>query len=376
MHTLTIVTIEFAAAAHLMMSLVLFYFSRRRVMYLSQAWIMLLFCLIYAVALFYVFTQEIPPLGILHPVLLVYLLACSFLQSIYPLGLCMPGYLQWGRMWGYALPALGVVSLYLGGMLLGSEPVKIYRAEDFQQWLLSGDVLLRIGALALSGYYIINIFRLPARLIREFDMPRYLKVYGMLLGLLSLYFVIIALSFQLLVLIVYILLFTLINLFLFFSILEPVLNRLQQPPINYVEECPSPEVITLTEQKDFNEANRRRFERLEYLMQHERPWRDNQFNRDKLCKETGVNRHLLLQCLRSQGYNDTHEYINRYRIEALKKAVLSGEITEVKDCEKVGFGSLKTARCCFARMEDQTLESFFEAALRQRPDAKDVQEKA
>ena len=43
MHTLTLITIEFAAAAHLMMSLVLFFFARRRVSYLSQAWIMLLF---------------------------------------------------------------------------------------------------------------------------------------------------------------------------------------------------------------------------------------------------------------------------------------------------------------------------------------------
>ena len=117
MHTLTLITIEFAAAAHLMMSLVLFFFARRRVSFLSQAWIMLLISLMYCAALFYVYTQEIPALGILHPVLLIYLLACSFLQSIYPLGLCMPGYLQWGRMWTYASPALILISLYAGGAL-------------------------------------------------------------------------------------------------------------------------------------------------------------------------------------------------------------------------------------------------------------------
>ena len=112
MHTLVLVTTEFAAAAHLMMSLVLFYLARRSVQFLSQAWIMLLICLMYCLALFYVATTEsIPSLGILHPILLIYLLVCSYLQSIYPLGLCLPGYLQWGRMW--ATPLRPGAHLYL-----------------------------------------------------------------------------------------------------------------------------------------------------------------------------------------------------------------------------------------------------------------------
>ena len=121
MHTLVLVTTEFAAAAHLMMSLVLFYLARRSVQFLSQAWIMLLICLMYCLALFYVATTEsIPSLGILHPILLIYLLVCSYLQSIYPLGLCLPGYLQWGRMWAYATPALVLIFIYCIGAAAGS----------------------------------------------------------------------------------------------------------------------------------------------------------------------------------------------------------------------------------------------------------------
>ena len=37
MHTLVLVTTEFAAVAHLMMSLVMFYLARRSVQFLSQA---------------------------------------------------------------------------------------------------------------------------------------------------------------------------------------------------------------------------------------------------------------------------------------------------------------------------------------------------
>ena len=210
MHTLTIVTIEFAATAHLMMSLVMFRFARRSVNYLSQAWIMLLICLMYCGALFFVFTREIPSLGFLHPALLIYLLACSYLQSIYPLGLCMPGYLQWGRMWKYAAPALALIFIYILGALLGSGFARVYELSDVGQYLLSGDILLRFAALGLSGYYIANIFLLPHRLMRRFELPRDLIAYGTALGIVSLYFVILTLNFNLIGLTIYILFFTVV----------------------------------------------------------------------------------------------------------------------------------------------------------------------
>ena len=368
MHTLTLITIEFAATAHLMMSLVLFFFARRRVSFLSQAWIMLLICLMYCAALFYVYTQEIPALGILHPVLLIYLLACSFLQSIYPLGLCMPGYLQWGRMWTYASPALILISLYAGGALAGSDMIKVYDASDFREYLLSGDVILRIAALGLSIYYIVNIFRLPHRLTRQVELPRWMITYGVALGAVSLFFVIITLSFNRLGVIIYILLFTLVNMFLFFRILEPVFNALPHPPLRRVAERPTEEEISHSEQNDFNEANVRRFEVLEFLMQHDRPWLDSQFTRDKLCRHTGLNRHLVLQALRSQGYNDTHEYIYRYRVEELKRLILSGEMQSLQECERAGFRSVKMACTNFERMENVPLEKWFDEHKRPIPD--------
>lgn len=373
MHTLTLITTEFAAAAHLMMSLVLFFFARRRVSFLSQAWIMLLICLMYCAALFYVYTQEIPALGILHPVLLIYLLACSFLQSIYPLGLCMPGYLQWGRMWTYASPALILISLYAGGALAGSDMIKVYDASDFREYLLSGDVILRIAALGLSIYYIVNIFRLPHRLTRQVELPRWMITYGVALGAVSLFFVIITLSFNRLGVIIYILLFTLVNMFLFFRILEPVFNALPHPPLRRVAERPTEEEISHSEQNDFNEANVRRFEVLEFLMQHDRPWLDSQFTRDKLCRHTGLNRHLVLQALRSQGYNDTHEYIYRYRVEELKRLILSGEMQSLQECERAGFRSVKMAYSNFERMENVPLDIWFDEHKRPVPDTMEEQ---
>lgn len=365
MYTLILVTTEFAAAAHLMMSIVLFYLARRSVQFLSQAWIMLLICLMYCGALAFVATHDvIPQLGILHPVLLIYLLACSYLQSIYPLGLCMPGYLQWGRMWGYAVPALMIIFIYCIGASVGSNLAKVYNLQDISQYFLSGDVVLRIISLLLSGYYIVNIFRLPHRLVRSMQLPNDLIAYGGALGIVSLFFVTITIHFDLVMLTIYMVLFTLVNMFLFFRILRPTVEAISYPDFRQVENPPTKEVITQSEADDFNEANLHRFEVMEYVMQHEQPFVDCNFNRERLCRLAGFNRHMALQSLRSQGYNDIHEYIMRYRVAELRRRIEAGEITDLKDVTEVGFRSLRSATTCFERYENQDLQVYFEANKR------------
>lgn len=325
MRTLVLVTVEFAAATHFMMSLVMFYLARRSVQFLSQAWIMLLICLMYCAGLFFVATNDvIPQPGIMHPVLLIYLLACSYLLSIYPLGLCMPGYLQWGRMWGYAAPALVLIFIYSIGAAVGSNLANVYTFNDIFNSFLSGDVVLRIIALLLSGYYIVNIFRLPHTLVKNMQLPNDLIAYGSALGLVSLLFVVLTIRFDLVLLTIYMLLFTAVNMFLFFRILRPTVEAISYPDFRQVETPPTREEITQSEVDDFNEANLHRFEVMEYVMQHDKPFLDCGFNRERLCRLAGFNRHMVLQSLRSQGYNDIHEYIMRYRVAAMKSAIGGG----------------------------------------------------
>ncbi|HRF86470.1 MAG TPA: hypothetical protein PLN34_07960 [Alloprevotella sp.] len=358
-NTLILLTTEFAAVAHLMMSLVLFYFARRSVRFLSQAWIMLLIGILYGVGLCFVAVHDIPSPGILHPVMLIYLLACSYLQSIYPLGMCMPGYLQWGRMWGYATPALALIFIYSVGAAMGSNLAKVYEAADIPENLLSGDVLLRLTALGLSGYYIINIFRLPHKLVRRFELPPDLAVYGAALGLVAVYFIVLTIRFSLVGLMLYMVLFTVVNMFFFFRILRPVSRSMVLPAIQPVKAPPPPNVLSMSELDDFNEANLHRFEVMEYKMQTERPYVDPLFNRESLCGMTGFNRHVVLQSLRSQGYNDIHEYIARYRVAELKKQIIAGRITDLKQHGSVGFRALKTAQSCFERYEGGSLIEWF-----------------
>lgn len=369
MHTLVLITTEFAATAHLMMSLVLFYMAHRSVKFLSQAWITLLICLMYCAALFFIATYgTIPQLGILHPVLLIYLMACSFLQSIYPLGLCMPGYLQWGRMWGYATPALILVFIYSIGAAAGSNLATIYDATDFREYFLSGDVALRLAALLLSGYYIGNMFRLPHKLVRSMQLPRDLIAYGMALGGVSIFFVIVTVRFNLVMLTIYMLLFTLVNMFLFFRILRPTVESISYPDFKQVDRKPTREQICQSEVVDFNEANIQRFEVMEYVMQHDHPFTDSTFNRERLCRLAGFNRHVALQSLRSQGYNDIHEYISRYRVAELRRLIEEGEITELKQISRVGFRSTKTAITSFEQYEGCSLLTFLDSYTKKRKD--------
>lgn len=358
-HVILLLVTELTAVTHLLMSFVLFYFARRTVRYLSQAWIMLILGVMYSAMLGIIAVADAPRLGILHPYMLLYLVVCSYLQSLYPLGLSMPGYLQWGRMWSYASPAIALILIYMVGMLMGSDFARVYEAGDIRQYFLSGDVVLRLCALLLSSYYIINIFVLPRRLVRQFELRNDLVLYGTLLGCATIYFVALTLRFHVVGFIVYQVAFMIINLFLSFRILRPVLDSVQYPEIVPVGERPSEKELRRASEDDFNQANKQRFDTMEYVMQREKPFKDCEFTRERLCRLVGFNRHLVLQSLRSQGYNDVHEYITRYRVSELRRAIDAGEVSDLRDLERYGFRATKTAVLAFEKYEGLNLPAYY-----------------
>ena len=102
-----------------------------------------------------------------------------------------------------------------------------------------------------------------------------------------------------------------------------------------------------------------RYNRVQYWMQNNRQsWCSYTFNRDMLCEETGINRQLLLQCLRSQGHNNVHDYLTLYRVEELRRLIKTGALTSVQECDMAGFGSVKTARLAFQRVLGIDLDEY------------------
>ena len=164
---------------------------------------------------------------------------------------------------------------------------------------------------------------------------------------------------------VWLVFFTLINLYMCLRTLETIALSLPMPAIKRVEA--EPVVETEQVQDDFNEANRQRFERIEFWMQNNTAaWKDYTFGRDQLCEGVGINRHLVLQALRSQGYNDVHEYISTYRVEELQRLIVQGRIKMLRESVDAGFGTIKTARSSFERIKGVNLDEFLASYNKKR----------
>ena len=113
------------------------------------------------------------------------------------------------------------------------------------------------------------------------------------------------------------------------------------------------------DEEDFNEANLHRFQRINFWMQnHKEVWKDSTFGRDRLCQEVGLNRHLILQSIRSQGFNNVHEYISSFRVAELKRMIARGDVNALNDTLAAGFGTIQTVRACFLKVEGITLDEY------------------
>ena len=349
-----------SATAHLVVSAIMGLYARHKVQYLCLAWVNGIFGFVLA-AVTTISKQiaEGEP-GIMHPAMIMPLLCGVYLQSIFPLSIPMPGFLQAKRMVKYARPVLALITVYSVARLMGSNIVIMHTFPEVIQNLLSSDVLLRILALGISIYYIVNIFLLPRRMVHKTDIPSYLIGYCLCLGFSVVFFTIVSILYNPTALMIYIIIFTLLNLYLAFRTLEEMAIHLPQPALIKVQEEPTEDIVEKAEKEDFNEANLLRFKRLEFWMQnHKKEWTDNTFGRDRLCEAVGYNRHLILQCVRSQGYNNVHDYINRYRIEELKQLISRGKITALGEVVDAGFGTIQTARSCFLKMEGITLDEYW-----------------
>ncbi len=365
--TTILLIISCCATAHLVITCVLGLYARHRIEYLCLAWINGIFGFsLTAVACFNAIIGIRQP-GALHPMMMLLLVAVCYLQSIYPLSIPMPAFLQWKRMWSYALPAIVLIVLYMLTMLLGGKQVLLYSGTDLKHNFLNVGIWLRVASMGLCLYYIINIFRMPHRMARHADVPRYMIGYCVALGISALYYCICAIYYNITMLMIYLGIFTMLNLYLAFRTLETMALSLPKPVIREVKEEPATEEVAKAEQEDFNEANLLRFQRIQLWMQkHKEEWKDNTFGRDRLCEAVGYNRHLVLQSVRSQGFNNTHEYINSFRIAELKRMVKRGEASTLSECCDAGFGTIKTVRSSFERLEGRPIDGWLKEQLEER----------
>lgn len=238
-----LLTLACSATAHWVATCVMALYARHKVQYLALAWINGIFAFLLSLATMYspIIAQGNP--GILHPLMLLILLVFCYLQSIYPLSIPMPGYLQWGRMWKYAIPAINLMIAYVLLMVAKGHPAYIHTWDDLRNNIFSFDIIIRLAGLGVSIYYIINIFRLPHHIARNADVPRYLIGYSAALGFSVAFYAVTCIFYDPRLTIAYIIIFTLLNLYLVFRILETMAVHLPKPTVKVVEKEPTLEVV-------------------------------------------------------------------------------------------------------------------------------------
>lgn len=368
-----IVTVTFAccAAAHFTGLSIMGILARHRVQYLSLAWILAIFAVVSTIVAFYGKSVAAGAPGILNPYMLLVIDGAIFLQSIYSLGLVMPGFLQLERMIKYASPLVILAIVYMIAIFPAGKLTWVFSAQELFNNIWSLDVILRLIGLAMGVYYTANIILLPRRIAYKTSFPMSLFAYiVVLVGSIVLYLYT-ALDWTPYLICAYASVFTVVNFFWVCHTMEILVINLPHPNIKV--EIPEEEVVVNDEQAekdeqaelaklaDFNEMNQKRYLRVQSWMQNNKDaWKNNRFTRDKLCEETGINRQLMLQCLRSQGHNNIHEYITAYRVEELKRLIRLGEVLSISDCDIVGFTAPKTARSCFERIEGKNLDEYIQ----------------
>jgi AraC-like DNA-binding protein len=362
------VTVTFAccAVAHFAGMVVMGILARHRVQYLSLVWMLAIFFVALVIVSMYGESVAKGVPGILHPYMLLVLVAGIFLQSIYSLGFALPGFLQVRRMCKYATPIILLAIVYMIAIFPAGRLTRVYSYGELFTGILSVDLVLRILALGLGVYYALNIIFLPRKMAQKTTFPVSIIAYTTVLIFSIILYMYTALDYSPLMLCAYMVMFTIVNYFWVCHSLESLMQKMPHPKIELdvsddvglieVSGGDRQEDISM---RDFNEMNHKRYMRVQLWMQtHKEAWLNNGFNRDKLCDETGINRQLMLQCLRSQGHNNIHEYITTYRVEELMRLIRQGEVTSVSDCILVGFVTPKTARACFERIAGSNLDDF------------------
>ena len=368
-----IVTVTFAccAAAHFTGLSIMGILARHRVQYLSLAWILAIFAVVSTIVAFYGKSVAAGAPGILNPYMLLVIDGAIFLQSIYSLGLVMPGFLQLERMIKYASPLVILAIVYMIAIFPAGKLTWVFSARELFNNIWSLDVILRLIGLAMGVYYTANIILLPRRIAYKTSFPMSLFAYiVVLVGSIVLYLYT-ALDWTPYLICAYASVFTVVNFFWVCHTMEILVINLPHPNIKVEmaeedvvvndEQAEKDEQAELAKLADFNEMNQKRYLRVQSWMQNNKDaWKNNRFTRDKLCEETGINRQLMLQCLRSQGHNNIHEYITAYRVEELKRLIRLGEVLSISDCDIVGFTAPKTARSCFERIEGKNLDEYIQ----------------
>ena len=263
----------------------------------------------------------------------------------------------------YSLPLVILVFIYSITLAILGKSAPVYHSlgEMFAGFWQVMDTIARFLALAFSFTFVLSIVLLPRQLLKaETPIPPYVTACCASLGITYACFFVLSIHFFWWLLYLTTALLTAVNIAFVLHSLESIAESIPRPGKRGTEPAAQPAKSPANPRRDFNEDNLFRFSKIEQYMQSSTEWRDTSYTREKLCEAVGCNRHILLQSLRSQGYNTIHEYIMTYRVEYLSRLLQSnpeGNLSQL--CFDAGFSTLITARSAYTNVLGRELNEDF-----------------
>ena len=243
---------------------------------------------------------------------------CRYLFALYPLEIARPHWLTLRRWLGFGLPWILTMTCY--GLFLGFHQTQLHSFQDLLINLDKPDVVMRL-VLLLFMFPVEFIWALSYDSHQSSAGRSWLRKMTIMVSLIALAFVGNTLtrhvawrSFHAFIYMCYILYVMYIELF----VRIPVPMHQAQGTLPEMKEP----IVLPPAPAAKNEADNPLLQQIRQLMEVQELWREPELMLDDLVQRLGSNRTYVTQCIHQMGYNGFKEYLNRLRVEYIRRQLL------------------------------------------------------
>ncbi len=124
---------------------------------------------------------------------------------------------------------------------------------------------------------------------------------------------------------------------------------------------PSPAQTVSTSERNLDSSELQAYRELEKCMVEKKPYLDPKLSLHKLSKIHQISSSRLSQIINSQSKTNFHDFVNHYRVEAVKKQLLTEDLTKysiIGIAEDCGFNSKASFNRVFKKLAGMTPTQF------------------
>lgn len=268
----------------------------------------------------------------------------------YPVEVISPGWLTFRK--GILLFA----PCWLLALLLAVVPFHfrvLYSFGDLREHITEFNVLFRLAILFVCIVpYCFLLFYIPYNYKRSSAGYKWIFGYTAAMQGIGVFYILFMLTGSMVVSMIHVAIYTLFGLFVVY---QELYWRIPVPETEIKEKIKPLPVVTVMEDENGKEDGNPLYDKLEELMETERPWRNPDLSMDELAIQLGTDPATLLSVIRQRGYENYKDFINHYRIDGFLKIVYDRRMVNIQDAFfQSGFRSKSTALRYFKKYTGTT----------------------